>query len=93
MIWFLPHPLSRQQVFSLSQSSCVSSVELTDERGGEQGWEGTKSRDGEKAWSSINHTILSDTLFSMITYSKVFALGEGQHFNKGFHTFLQRRVG
>ncbi len=30
-----PHPpLSREQVVSLSQSSCVSPVELTDERGG-----------------------------------------------------------
>ncbi len=35
-----PHPpLSRQQVVSLSQSSCVSPVELTDgERGESRGW-------------------------------------------------------
>jgi hypothetical protein len=34
MIWLLAHPLSRRQVFSLSHSSCVSPVELTDGRGG-----------------------------------------------------------
>ncbi len=44
------------------------------EGGGNGG--GAKSRDGEKAWSFINHSIFSDTLFSMITYSEVFALGE-----------------
>jgi hypothetical protein len=35
MIWLLPRPLpsSRQQVFSLSQSSCVPPVELTSGRG------------------------------------------------------------
>jgi hypothetical protein len=38
---------------SLSQSSCVSPVKLT---GGEGG---AKSNDSEKAWSSINHSILS----------------------------------
>ncbi len=44
--------LSRQQVVSLSQSSCVSPVELTE--GG-----GAKSYDREKARSSINHSIVS----------------------------------
>jgi hypothetical protein len=37
MIWLLAHPLTpvtRQQVVSLSQSSCVSLVELTDGKGG-----------------------------------------------------------
>ncbi len=33
VVWFDP-PLSRQQVVSLSQSSCVSPVELTDGGGG-----------------------------------------------------------
>jgi hypothetical protein len=43
MIWFFPPPLlSRQQVVSLSQSCCVSLVELTDGRG-----KGTAA--GEKA--------------------------------------------
>jgi hypothetical protein len=45
---------------SLYQSSCVSPVELTDGRGG-----GAKSYDGEKAWSSINHPILSDVGYGL----------------------------
>jgi hypothetical protein len=51
-------PLFRQQVVSLSQSSCVSSVELTDGRGGLGGGGGAKSYDGEKALSSLKHSIL-----------------------------------
>ncbi len=44
---------------SLTQSSCVSPVELTDGRGraGRGGGE-AKSYNIEKAWSSINHSIL-----------------------------------
>jgi hypothetical protein len=76
MIWLLPHTLSRQQVVSLSRSSCVSSVEFTDGRGGSRGGEEPNQETARKPWSSINHKKLSDTLFSMITYSKVFALGE-----------------
>jgi hypothetical protein len=49
-----PYPLSRQQVVSLSQSSCVSSL-LTGELGQGGGGGGAKSYDGEKAWSAINH--------------------------------------
>ena len=33
-----PPPLNRQQVVSLSQSSCISPVELTEGRGGRRGW-------------------------------------------------------
>jgi hypothetical protein len=33
MTWLLPHSLARQQVVSLSQSSCVSTIELTEGRG------------------------------------------------------------
>ncbi len=33
MIWLLPHPFSRQTFVSLSLSSSVSPVELTDGRG------------------------------------------------------------
>ncbi len=51
-------PLFRQQDVSLSQSSSVPPVELTYGRGGGGGG-GAKSYDGEKAWSSINHSILS----------------------------------
>jgi hypothetical protein len=56
MILLLPlppfPPLSRQQVFSRSQSSWVSLVELADGEGG-VGRGGAKSR---IAWSSINHS-------------------------------------
>jgi hypothetical protein len=51
-------PLSRLQVVSLSQSSCMSPVELTDGKG-VGGWRGAKSYDCEKYWSSIYHSILS----------------------------------
>ncbi len=34
-----PLHISRQQVFSLSQSSCMSPVELTGGRRGNRGWE------------------------------------------------------
>ncbi len=44
-----PNPLFRQQVVSLSQSSCVSPVQLTDGRGGKRGGE-AKSYDVKKAW-------------------------------------------
>ncbi len=44
VVWFgsfqIPSPLSREQVFSLSQSSCVSPVELSDTRRGGGGGEG-----------------------------------------------------
>jgi hypothetical protein len=43
MIWLLAPPLSRQQIASLTQSSCVSPVLLTDGRGGGVG----------RAWSRI----------------------------------------
>jgi hypothetical protein len=59
LIWFLPPPLSRQQVVSLSQSSCLT-------QGGGEGVEGAKSYDREKAWSSIKHSILSGWLIKMI---------------------------
>jgi hypothetical protein len=52
-----PPPLSPVSEFILSQSSCVSPIELADEKGG--GGE-AKSYDDKKAWSSINHSILSE---------------------------------
>ena len=61
MVWLLPKPppslLSRQQVGSLSQASCLSPVE----RGGGGGG-GAKSNNGEKTWSSINNSILCVSL-------------------------------
>ncbi len=57
MIRLLTHPLPPSHVCKLSlfQSSCVSPVELTDGRGGDEDGGG----DRVKAWSSINHSILS----------------------------------
>jgi hypothetical protein len=49
-----PHP----SVITLSLSSYVLLVELTDGEGG-GGGRGAKSYDGEKAWSSTKHSILS----------------------------------
>jgi hypothetical protein len=57
MVLLLPDPLSRQQVVSLSQSSIVSHVE-----GGEGVGEELNYKKGEKAWSSINHSIFSGPL-------------------------------
>jgi hypothetical protein len=56
---FSKFPISRQQDVSLSQSSCVSPVELTVRRGGGGRGDGggAKAYDGEKAWSSIYHSI------------------------------------
>ncbi len=56
-----PTSLSCQQIVSLSQSSCMTPVELTDGRGGRAGGgEGAKSYDCEKHWSSINNSVLSE---------------------------------
>ncbi len=56
-----PLPLFPKQIVSLSQSSCVSPVELTYGWVGFGDGGGSKSHDSEKAWSSIiNHLILSD---------------------------------
>ncbi len=55
------HAPSRQQVNYLSQSSCVSLVELTDRGGGgEKGGEEAKSYDHQKASRSNNHSIFSE---------------------------------
>ncbi len=65
MIWLLPHHLSRQLVVSLSQSPCVSLVELTNGTGNGGG---AQSYDGEKAWSSINHSLLSGSAYTCMAY-------------------------
>ncbi len=61
MIRLLAHPPPSPHSLSLSQSSCVSPVELTDRGEGGGGRQETKADDREKAWSSINHSILSGT--------------------------------
>jgi hypothetical protein len=60
---FYPTPAtSPVSEMSLSNSSCVSlsPFELTDGREGDEVEEEAESYDGEKAWSSINNSILSD---------------------------------
>jgi hypothetical protein len=55
-----PFSLSGQQVASLSQSFCVTPVELTDGRGGEGGGgSGAELYDCKKAWPSINRSMFS----------------------------------
>jgi hypothetical protein len=56
-------PLSRPQVVSLSQSSCVSPVDLLT-GGGEWGGRGAESYDRERVWPSVNHFILSVLAYS-----------------------------
>jgi hypothetical protein len=51
-------PSSDQKFVSLSQSSCVTPVALTDGRIGGGGGGGAKSYGSEKAMSSINHSVL-----------------------------------
>ncbi len=66
-----PFPsLSRLQVVSLSPSSSVSPVELD---GGGEGVE-AKSYDGEKAWSYINHSILSDQISHLCCLISLFQM-------------------
>ncbi len=62
--WLLPHPLPPSSVskLSLSQSSCVSPVELIDGKWGEGGGRGAKLNDCEKAWYSLKHSVNSVTL-------------------------------
>ncbi len=61
VVWFgssptLPHPVSKLSLF-LSHPVCRLSNLLTGEGGG--GGEGARLYVGEKAWSSINHSIIS----------------------------------
>jgi hypothetical protein len=56
----------RQLVF-LSQSSSVSTIELSDGRVG-RGGRGANSYDCEKAWFSVNHSVLSDLSLTDIVH-------------------------
>jgi hypothetical protein len=63
MIWTFPtySPLSLQIFVTLSQSVCRRSNLLTEE--GEGGGRGAKEYDREKAWSSVNHSILAGQVY------------------------------
>jgi hypothetical protein len=56
IIWLHPHPYPHSSVSKLDRRHLGDSL-LTGEGKGKGG--GAKSYDGEKAWSSINHSILS----------------------------------
>jgi hypothetical protein len=66
-----PLPLSRRQIVSLSQFSCVSPVEISDGREVEGGGWGAKSYDSEKAWSSLNHSILCVLVMTDLSFPKL----------------------
>jgi hypothetical protein len=62
MIWLLPHPLP--PLPSVSSTAPATHRKTEKERqlsDGIEGWEGggAKSYDDEKAWSSVNHSVLS----------------------------------
>jgi hypothetical protein len=81
LIWLLafPPPLSRQQDVSLSQSSlpmCRRSSLLTGEGG--RGWGEAKSYERDKAWPSIDHSILSD--LSIFSCSRGCSTGIARYF-------------
>jgi hypothetical protein len=63
-----------QQVVSLSQSSCVSSIEHVLTGDGEIGW----GRSGEKAWSSMNNSMLSGC-----THSTILPICQSEGFKSG----------
>jgi hypothetical protein len=67
-----PPPLSRQKVVL---SSCVSSVELTDGRGG-KGVKEPNYTIGEKALYSINHLILPGEGYSRTSKNTKLSLSE-----------------
>ncbi len=72
MIWLLPHPL----LPTIPSASCLSFSVFLCGAGrvywlGGMGWDGrgAKSYDGEKAWSSINHSILSAIIGNCIAWA------------------------
>jgi hypothetical protein len=64
MIWLLPRPLYPRCTLPVSKldqrkhKKTEKERQLADERGGGEGGEGAKSYEGEKAWFSLNHSIL-----------------------------------
>jgi hypothetical protein len=68
MIWLLPHPLSSASCLSFSVSLPVCSrSSLTGGGGGV----GAKSYDNEKAWLSINQSLLPGTYNSATNYDDI----------------------
>jgi hypothetical protein len=59
----------------------VKSVEITDGIEGGKGWGGGKSYNGEKVWSSINHSILFST-DGPETFSIIFEISDVEKISK-----------
>jgi hypothetical protein len=58
MVRLLTRPLSSPSPLSSAVFLCIAGQAYWRERGRGEGGRGAKSCDGEKAWSSINHSIL-----------------------------------
>ena len=66
-VWSLDHPLPSASCLSFSVFLCVAGRAYWRERR-VGGGDGAKSCDGEKAWSSINHSILSGWMFIYVQF-------------------------
>ncbi len=75
-----PPPLSRQQVVSFCQSSCVSLGQLSVGKGG--GGARSQIIKPRKAWPSINHSLLPDVLQNCVIFRHVDALVSMFQFRK-----------
>jgi len=64
-------PLPRQQIVSLSQSSCVSPVQLTDGRGGGRGAEIIRPQESLVLYS-INHNARQKLIYCLLTDPLIF---------------------
>jgi hypothetical protein len=60
MIWLLPHPLLFSLVSKIDQRQTGRLKRENGRKGGGDGG-GAKPYDGVEAWSSVNHSIISDT--------------------------------
>ncbi len=93
VLCFGSYPLSHQQVVSLSQSSCVSPVDLRV--GG-----GAESNNGEKAWSFINHSILSGRTWICNSHActnswwniAVFSISNQSNINSPLHVLIKLTI-
>jgi hypothetical protein len=70
MIWFLPPPPPTSPVSKLYRRKTETERQLADRGGAE-------SNDGEKAWSSINPSILSEMVYSYLNRKPELGLAEG----------------
>jgi hypothetical protein len=73
MNWLLPHPLHIQSARPATQRKTEKERYLPDERGGDGGG-GAISEDSEKAWTSINHPLLSTCIHVKIIFPNEYEL-------------------